>query len=337
MSRPRRSFANTSVVVTGAAGFLGRHLMRALHELDAHVLGIDTVDLTSLAWSRARDGRSEFLRGDVTDRVFLAGAFAGWTGRGHPETWHVLHMAGCNDAQRSSDAPVEAARVNVVGTVAVLEACRSVPVKSIVVPSSSYVYAQDAAVQDNPLGEEHALACATIYAASKQSVEHFAQAFSCESGLPVVVARLFNVFGPGQPDVSVIPSILRQMLSRDRIAVGNVHAVRDFVYVEDVVDALLALSQTPRAMGTVLNVGSGMGHSVQQVIDLATSITGFEGVVEVVGSRVRSRDAQAVVADLRRIRQLTDWQPQYGLKAGLEAYVAYLQQPERNGHGGAGN
>jgi nucleoside-diphosphate-sugar epimerase len=249
------------------------------------------------------------------------GAALGRLAGDDPRGGLVLHLAGKNSAPQSLVEPYETFDLNVGGTAALLEACRIHPAPVTVAVMST------AAVCEAPTGsgaisESAPLGPASPYAASKACAETLVFSYHRSLGVPGIVARLFNVYGPGQLSDAVIPSIIRQMLDGGDLRLGNTAAVRDFIFVDDAVDAFLSLGAAKASAGKAVNIGTGRGASIAEVVEILRRITGFAGKVIVDQARLRPRDADAIVADTSRLRELTGWAPATDLERGLAAAVA---------------
>ncbi len=305
-------YSGRDVLVTGGSGFLGRRLLGRLRESGARVVNLDLAP--------AGGSEAMFVKGDVRDPEATVRALGRLEG-GDARSVLLFHLAGANSVPRSVAAPYGTFDLNVGGTAAVLEGARrsSRTVKTLVV-STAAVY--DAAAIDGPVSESAALGPASPYAASKAAAEIIAFSYCRSLDLPVTVARLFNVYGPGQVSDAVIPTIVRQMLAGGGLRLGNVAAVRDFLHADDAVDALLALAPAKEAFGKAVNIGTGRGTSIAELVELLRGITGHDAPLAVDPDRLRERDANAVVADVTLLRELTGWAPSIDLADGLAAVVA---------------
>jgi UDP-glucose 4-epimerase len=247
------------VLITGGAGFLGSHLANELHARGHYVRVLD--DLSSGDPARLADGIA-FTRGDVRDI---------------PKLWSLLqgvdvvfHLAALVSVPASVLYPREYNDVNVGGTVALLEACRDVgSVQRVILGSSATAYG-DQAVQ--PVNETMSIRPGVPYAVSKVAAEAYLFCVGKASGFETVALRIFNAYGPGQPlppsHAPVIPRFVEQVLGKGSLIVfGDGHQTRDFVYVDDVTEALIAAAVVPDVDGEVINVGSGVETSIDCLIE----------------------------------------------------------------------
>ena len=275
------------VLVTGADGFIGRHLIGALKATGITVLEHSLND------------------GDIA-RARLE--FEGVA--------HVFHLAGKTFVPESWKTPEAFYEVNVMGTVRVLEYCRHQRASITLV--SSYVYGQP---QRLPIGEDHPLSPANPYSHSKIIAEEIGRYYGEQLGLSITIVRPFNIFGPGQAGHFLIPKILKQVLdpAQDQIKVADLRPRRDYLYVEDLVSLLMATMARP--CGSVYNAGSGVSVSVAELIDI---INGLVERPKPVCSEEQLRPAEIpdVVADISRATKELQWRPHTDLAQGLRLTIA---------------
>ncbi len=299
------------VLVTGGAGFLGSALVRRLIERGHSVRVLD--DLSAGDPARLPQAAS-FMRGDVNDQPRL------WTLLQGVEC--VYHLAARVSVPESVRYPREYNAVNVGGTVSVLEAMRDVGVRRLVFASSGAIYGNQPV---QPLREDLPPDPTSPYAVSKLAAEHYISTIGRLWGVETVCLRIFNAYGPGQQlpvtHPPVIPHFLRQVLGRGSLVVhGSGEQTRDFVYVDDVVEALIAAATAPNVDRRVINVGSGTETSVNDLVRQIEAITGLEAHV----LRVPSEDSgvSRMCADLTLARELLGWSPRVFLSEGLRRTLA---------------
>ena len=298
-------------LVTGAAGFLGSALANRL-AADGHtVRALD--DLSSGDPARLAP-RVLFTRGDVNDRPKL------WTLLQDVEC--VYHLAARVSVPESVLYPREYNAVNVGGTVSVMEAMRDAGVRRVVFTSSGAVYGDQGA---QPLDESQRPAPASPYAVSKLSAEFYVHTIGVLWGIETVALRVFNAYGPGQPlpasHAPVIPRFLKQVRSGASLVIhGDGSHTRDFIYVDDVVDALVAAATARGVDRRVINVGSGQETSIRQLAHLAGEVTGQR--VEPIFSKAESGGVSRMRADLRLAAEKLNFQPRVSLIDGLRLTLA---------------
>jgi GDP-4-dehydro-6-deoxy-D-mannose reductase len=301
------------VLVTGASGFVGGHLLDALAAAGVDEVVAGTVGAPPAA-DRPRPG-VRWIELDVTSEASVAEAVRDC------RVSQVYHLAGQSSVSRSFSAPLETWEVNATGTLRLVEALRSAGCRGVrlLLISSAEVYG---AVPDGaqPIGEVTPLRPITPYGASKAAAEAAALQAAGE-GLEVVVSRSFNHVGPGQDERFALPSMARQLVSIRRgeappvLRVGNLEVERDFLDVRDVVRAYLRLMERGTS-GTVYNVCSGVARSLRAVVQELVELSGTGARIEVDPERFRPADIPRLVGDPARVRSL-GWAPAVPLSRTL--------------------
>jgi len=293
-------------LVTGAAGFLGAALANRLAQEGHSVRGLD--DLSAGDPARLAT-RVLFTRGDVNDRPKL------WTLLQEVEC--VYHLAARVSVPESVLYPREYNAVNVGGTVSVMEAMRDVGVRRVVLVSSGAVYGEQAT---QPLHEALTPDPRSPYAVSKLAAEYYVRTIGALCGIETVALRVFNAYGPGQPlpaaHAPVIPHLLKQALSGASLVVhGDGAQTRDYIYIDDVVEALAAAATAPTVNRSVINVGSGQETSVKQIAALIGEVTRRE--VEPIFSKAEGGGVSRMRADISLAAQKLNFHPKVTLAEGL--------------------
>lgn len=303
------SLADQHVLVTGATGFIGRHLVEELLIRGAKVTGL------------ARSEGPRTLKTDIRDRDQVKNAFK--AASTHAPISYVFHLAGQKNMLLAKADPFDALSSSIDGTLNLLESCREVGnLRKFVVASSMAVYEPSA----EPYREENLLKRNSIYAAGKIAAESIALAYSTEAGVPATVARLANVYGPGQSSEAVLGSMIRQMLTEREISLGNTNAVRDFIYVQDTVEAMIALALSENTAGRPFNIGTGIGSSIQTLVEHAARHTSFKGSIKSDSSRVRSGEVSIVVPEISAIQLATGWKAKRNLDEGVRLTVQAFRE-----------
>src|SRR3954454_1023622 len=248
------NWAGRTVLVTGAAGFIGSHLAEELVRRGANVRAF--VRYTSPGrWGWLDDSElaaeMEVLAGDIRDPETLVPAMAG--------TDVVFHLAALIAIPYSYVTPLAYVRTNVEGTTNVLEAARAAGVGRVVHTSTSEVYGTARSV---PISEAHPLQGQSPYSASKIGADKIAESFHASYGLPVPVLRPFNAFGPRQSARAVIPTIITQALVGETVRLGAVTPTRDLKLVHDTSDGFIKVAESPAAVGRTINLGVGQEISI---------------------------------------------------------------------------
>jgi nucleoside-diphosphate-sugar epimerase len=279
------------VIVTGSTGFIGSHL--------THRLRSDGVDVIGLARSSGFD----ILKDDLP----LANVD------------HVYHLAGLTFVPRSWEEPVAFHKVNAHGTVRVLDQCRrrNAPVTYV----SAFVYGVPNKL---PVDEQMPTRPNSPYAFSKLAAENACRFFAEAYGAQIGILRPFNVYGPGQSDTFLIPTIVRQVLDPtvEEIVVGSLAPRRDFVYIADMVEALLRAPALPNAQP--VNVGSGRSYSVEEVVRTSLACAGISKPYRERGES-RNNEILDVVADITTMRHVCSWGPKVDFVSGMRAVVESLK------------
>ncbi len=293
-------------LVTGGAGFLGTALSNCLYGAGHQVRVID--DLSAGDPAQLEEGVL-FTRGDVADRPKL------WTLLQDVDC--VYHLAARVLVSESILYPRSYNEVNVGGTVSVMEAMRDAGVQRVVLTSSGAVYGEQA---EQPVQESHRPNPQSPYAVSKLAAEYYVRTIGALWGIETVILRVFNAYGPGQrlPPVHapVVPRFLRQGQQGGSLVVfGGGGQTRDFVYVDDVVGALVAASTASDVDRRIINVGTGRETSINELTSMVAGALGRD--VEVVRSPAESGGVGRLCADISAARQLLGYEPQVDLARGL--------------------
>jgi UDP-glucose 4-epimerase len=293
-------------LITGVAGFLGSALANQLSREGHLVRGLDDLS-TGDPQALAHD--IHFTRGDVNDRPKL------WTLL--QEVDCVYHLAARVSVQESVLYPREYNAVNVGGTVSLMEAMRDVGVRRVVLVSSGAIYGDQG---EQPLRECMPPNPRSPYAVSKLAAEYYVNTIGDLWNIETVSLRVFNAYGPGQhlpaSHPPVVPYFLRQAIHSGSLVVhADGNQTRDYVYVDDVVSALVAASTAPNLDGAVINVGSGRGTSVRELVRSVQDVTGSSA--EVIYNPKTSPGVSRMCADLTLAGQKLNYRPSISLEDGL--------------------
>jgi len=293
-------------LITGAAGFLGSSLANHLAREGHQIRGLDDL---STGDPKVLAPDVHFTRGDVSDRPKL------WTLLQDVDV--VYHLAARVSVPESILYPHDYNTVNVGGTVSLMEAMRDVGVKRVVLASSGAVYGD---LNDAVLGESTNPVPRSPYAVSKLSAEYYVRTIGVLWGIETVSLRIFNAYGPGQhlppSHPPVVPHYLRQALRGGTlVAHGDGSQTRDYIYVDDVVSAMVAASTAPSVNGQVINVGSGVETSVKELINLVLKVT--DSRANVVYNSQTSGGVSHMKADLTLGKEKLRFVPSIKLEEGL--------------------
>lgn len=320
---------NRKVVVTGADGFIGSHVVEALVRDGAEVTALAQYNaFDSHGWldDLAPDLRAaiRLVRGDVRDGSFVSRLLQGQD--------VCLHLAALIAIPYSYDAPQSYVDVNVHGTLNVLEAARAHNLARVVHTSTSEVYGT---ALTEPMDERHPLQGQSPYSASKIGADMMAEAYARSFNLPVVTLRPFNTYGPRQSERAVIASSIRQALDPncEAIRVGDLTPRRDFTYVEDTARAFLAIASADVAFGDVYNGGTGRSVTIGEIVEQIRRTVGANKpiVSESARQRPANSEVRALVADNTKMTKATGWQPQFSLEDGITRTVEWWRGRLRQG------
>ena len=318
MSRP--FWPGRPVLVTGAGGFIGSHLVETLVRQGAAVRAFVRYN------SRGDWGLLSLLPTDLLNEVqVIAGDLRDLdaVGRAISGVSHVFHLGALIAIPYSYKHPLEVVETNILGTVNVLLAARDLSVERVVHTSTSEVYGTALRV---PIDESHPLQGQSPYSASKIGADKLAESFYRSYDLPVVTIRPFNTYGPRQSTRAVIPTIITQALTQSVIRLGNLEARRDLTYVSDTVNGILKGGKVPGIEGETFNLGSGTEVSIDQLAQEILSLLGKEIPLEVDSLRLRpgKSEVQRLLSDNSRAREDLGWQPQVSLREGLRRTIDWI-------------
>ncbi len=319
------NICNKKILVTGADGFIGSHLVEALLNEGCDVKVFTYYNsFNSWGWldtfPREKLEKIEIFTGDIRDPNGVRIAVK--------DMDIVFHLAALIAIPFSYHSPDSYIDTNVKGTLNVLQACRDYNIERVIVTSTSEVYGT---AQYVPIDEKHPLQGQSPYSASKIGSDKITESFFCSFGIPVVIARPFNTYGPRQSARAVIPTIITQLLNGNKnILLGSIHPTRDFNYVGDVCKGLITLSKFDEAIGREVNIGSGTEISIGSLAKLLMELTGTE--VEISSEGIRKRpdksEVERLVCDNRLIKEITGWKPETTLREGLLNTIEWFKDKE---------
>jgi dTDP-glucose 4,6-dehydratase len=221
--------------------------------------------------------------------------------------------------------PSEVVKTNILGTLNLLSSCREENVKKILITSSSEVYGT---AQYVPIDEKHPLQAQSPYAASKIAADKIAESFYNCYKLPIVIVRPFNSFGPRQSSRAVIPSIIHQVLTKDKILVGTMETYRDFNYVGDIVNGFIKAAESDKAIGEVINIGSGVQISIKDMIQKVIRLVGRDVSIVLDKKRLRPNTSEVMrlCAGNSKAKKLLSWEPQVPFEEGLQKTIDWISE-----------
>ena len=320
---------NKPILVTGADGFIGSHLVEQLVTQGYRVRAFALYNsFNSWGWldqcSEEVKKGFEVFSGDIRDPHGVKEAMKGCDA--------VLHLAALIAIPYSYHSPDTYVDTNVKGTLNILQAARELGIRRVIHTSTSEVYGTARFV---PITEDHPLQGQSPYSATKIAADQLAYSFYSSFELPVVIARPFNTYGPRQSARAVIPTIITQIASgQKQIKLGAVSPTRDFNYVLDTVAGFISALNSEHGLGEVVNFGSNYEISIGETAELIAGIMNLN--VEFITDEARLRPAGSEVerlwADNAKAKRLFDWEPSYaghdGFKRGLEKTIEWFIKAE---------
>jgi len=313
---------NKKVLVTGASGFIGSHLVEELAGLGASVTAMVHYNSRNnwgnieLLDQQVKDS-IDVINGDIRDPYFCLKAVEGKS--------FVFHLAAHIAIPYSYIAPAEFVQTNVIGTLNMLQAARQVDFERFVHTSTSESYGTARYV---PIDEKHPMQSQSLYSASKIGADKIAESYYLSFGTPVATLRPFNTFGPRQSARAVIPAIISQLVHGTRqLKLGSLSPERDFTFVKDTVAGFLKTAESDKTLGEVINIGSGKCISIGQLAEMLIELTGSES--EIVCDEGRIRPKKGEVLKLQccwdKAKDLIGWEPKYSLEQGLLETIEFIR------------
>ena len=310
--------------MTGGAGFISSNFIRHLLAHTPHeVVSLDALtyagNLENLADVLSHE-RLSFVQGDIRDSKLVREIVAGVD--------VIVNAAAESHVEKSiEEGASEFVTTNVEGTQILLDAIRETPVERFILISSSEVYGT---AESAPMDEEHPLNPRSPYAATKAGGDRLAYSYFVTYGLPIVIVRPFNNYGPRQHPEKVIPRFITQALADDPLTIhGDGHASRDWLFVDDDAEAIESIIEAPidRVAGEVLNVATGVDIPVAEIADRVLDLLGKPAALKVhVEERLGQVDRH--IGSTEKIAELTGWRAGTAFDAGLERTVAWYRDNE---------
>ncbi len=295
------------ILITGGAGFIGSALSKHLQEQGHEIFVLDNLSFGRRDLAGVPDAR--FFEVDIRDPRAVKKAFD--TAR--PD--QVLHLAAVHFIPYCNEHPAEAADININGTIGVLDAAQKCgTVKQVFVASTAAVYP----IADGAMDEAHPTGPMDIYGTTKLATEKIASEFHLRTGVPTIIGRFFNAFGPNETNPHLFPEIQRQVLAGARtLQLGNLDPKRDYIHTEDMSRAMAALLGLGiKGQGT-FNIGRGIEYSVREVVAAFERQLGEKLTIEVDPARVRKVERMHLLADVRKLKAATGWEPKWDIDEGV--------------------
>ena len=320
---------NKKILVTGADGFIGSHLVEELVRQGMEVRAFVFYNsFNSWGWldesPEELKTKIDIFSGDIRDPHGVEQAMQGCN--------VVMHLASLIGIPYSYHSPDSYVDTNIKGTLNILQAARKLELEKIVCTSTSEVYGTARYV---PIDEGHPLQGQSPYSATKIAADQIAMSFYCSFGSPVALIRPFNTYGPRQSLRAVIPTIITQLAkSQAIINLGSLHPTRDFSFVKDIVNGFIAIAESDASIGEAINVGSGFEISIKELGETIGDLMGskIKFNTEEIRLRPGKSEVERLLADNSKANQIINWVPKYagkeGLKRGLKETIDWYSHPE---------
>jgi nucleoside-diphosphate-sugar epimerase len=310
-------FSGKSVMVTGGAGFIGSTLVRELLGEGAEVLVYDNLFSGHLSNLEEVLDEITWMEGDILDPAFREVL------RKH-DVEYVFNLAAEPYIPDCYERPKKFFEVNANGTLNVMLACKEEGVKRVLQYSTSEVYGS---AKYTPMCEHHPTLPLSTYAVSKLAADRLCYTLHHEQGVPVIILRQFNTYGPRETQPYIIPELITQLARTNRLRLGNVRARRDFTYVEDAAKGAIALMREKKAEGEVFNLGTGKDVSIEELAHLTGELMGHGSVkITVEEARLRPLDVERLQANYFKAYRLTGWEPKTELREGMEKTIEWFRE-----------
>lgn len=311
---------NKRVLVTGAGGFIGSHLTEHLVELGANVKAFVRYNSRN-DWGllellpKEKLNKIEVIMGDLKDADAVRHATEGVD--------IIFHLGSLIAIPYSYIHPRETIETNILGALNVLTAAKESDIEKIVHTSTSEVYGTARYV---PIDEEHPLQGQSPYSASKIGADKIAESFYRSFDLPVAIIRPFNTYGPRQSARAVIPTIITQALTKEKIFLGSLQPTRDYTYVKDVAEAFTKVAESPKSAGEVINIGSNFEISIGDLANKIFSLAGKNAEIVTDPTRVRPQDSEVerLWCDNTKAKKILKWAPTTSLDEGLKKTIEWI-------------
>jgi len=315
-------YKNRKILVTGAGGFIGSHLTEKLVNLGCMVRAFVRYNsrndrgLLEILPDSIK-GKMNVFMGDLRDSESVREAMK--------DIEIVFHLAALIAIPYSYIHPREVIDTNVIGTLNVLNAARDYGVEKVIHTSTSEVYGT---AQYVPIDEKHPLQAQSPYSASKIAADKIAESFYKSYELRIAIIRPFNTYGPRQSARAVIPTIITQALTGDKVFLGSLHPIRDFTYIEDVIDGFIKMVETDEAIGEVINLGSGSGLSIGELAKRIIPLIGKNVEIVFDSRRVRppKSEVEKLIANNSKAMKLLHWEPKVSLNEGIKKTIEWIDE-----------
>jgi NAD dependent epimerase/dehydratase len=316
---------NTKVLVTGADGFIGSHLVEKLVEEGVNVKAFVYYNsFNKWGWidslEKSVKNKIEIFSGDIRDSYNVKKAMEGCD--------VVFHLAALIAIPFSYSSPESYVETNIKGTLNVLQSAKELSVKKTLITSTSEIYGT---ALYTPIDEKHPKQGQSPYSATKIGADAITESFYKSFNLPVTVIRPFNTYGPRQSARAVIPNIIIQLLNNEKeIKLGSLHPTRDMVYVKDTANGFIEIAQSDELIGEEVNIATGIEISIGDLAKKIIDKIGSDATIVSKQERIRPEksEVERLLGDNRKIVQHTKWRQQYSIDEGLQHTIEWFKKKE---------
>ena len=296
-------------LVTGGAGFIGCAVIDKLQREGHEIFVIDNLSFGKREFITVPD--DHFFKADIRDKEAIEKIFD----QVRPET--VIHLAAVHFIPYCNQHPYESSDINIRGTIHVLDACKKLKASKVFFASTAAVYP----IYDEAVTEKHQTGPLDIYGLSKLTGEHLCNEFHLSTGVPTIICRFFNAFGPNETNPHLIPEIQNQVNGGMRkIHLGNLTPKRDFIHTSDMANAVHTLLNKINSGIDTFNLGRGIEYAVTDIVDAFSRELGEKIEIEVDPARVRKVERMHLLADVTKLKS-AGWQPLIGIDEGIRTLV----------------
>jgi NAD dependent epimerase/dehydratase len=313
------------ILVTGAGGFIGSYLTEKLLDTGCEVKAFVRYNSRNFwGWLEQIKNKKglEIVTGDIRDYDSVFSAMKGCD--------QVFHLAALIGIPYSYYSPLAYIKTNTEGTYNILQTAKECGIKKVIHTSTSEIYGTARFV---PITEEHPINPQSPYAATKASADFIALSYYRSFGLPVIVVRPFNTYGPRQSARAVIPTIISQLIAGNKkVKLGSLFPTRDLTYVKDTAEGFIKISESKKAVGEVINIGSGFEISIKDLVNLIGKTMNVKIKAETEKERQRPEKSEVgrLYADTKKIKKLTGWFPKYSLEKGIKETIKWIRAHRDN-------
>ncbi|MBA7529904.1 dTDP-glucose 4,6-dehydratase [subsurface metagenome] len=319
------NLSNKSILITGAGGFIGSHLVEELVKKGCKVRAfVHYNSFNRWGWLDYVDKKIknsiEIFAGDVRDPNGVKESM-----RNIDVVFHLAALIGIPYSYHSPDTYVD---TNIKGTLNILQAARDLSTEKVICTSTSEVYGT---AQFVPITEEHPINPQSPYSATKASADFLALSFNRSFSLPVSIIRPFNTYGPRQSARAIIPTIITQIASgKTRIKLGSISPKRDLTYVKDTIEGFIKIAESEKSIGKVINIGSNFAISIEDLAIMISKLMNTEIKIEEEAQRQRPEksEVEKLWADIANAKRLLEWSPKFTLKQGLKETINWFSDQD---------